>query len=203
MDIDFDLPSNFDAKNYFNIVRASIVNNGEIEPHPCGVYFENIPTSDGLSAIPYKVADTMDYQKIDFLTLKMLDHIDFDTLQQYRQTEPDWSQLQQEDILQHVMHLSTRDSEGKLLYLHILQTIKPRTMEEVADILALIRPGNSSYVEQYRINTNYVREQIYKQHDDRYTFKRSHALSYAQNIGIQIHFLVSKFKINYNDFLLY
>lgn len=203
MDIDFDLPSWFNALHHFDCKRASMVNQDELEPHPCGYYFEDIPLCNEISAIPYKVAEELGFQKIDFLTLRFLDNLSFDDLEKFRQTDPPWHLLQQEEYVSQLIHFGTRDSEGKLKHLHVLQYIKPSCLEEVADVLSLIRPKNVSYIEQYNINKQYVRSKIYSQQGDGYLFKRSHAFSYAQNIGVQLNFLVSKKSFLDNEFLIY
>ncbi|MCB1711016.1 MAG: hypothetical protein KDH96_00605 [Candidatus Riesia sp.] len=203
MDIDFDLPSWFDAEKHFECRRASMVNQDVLEPHPCGYYFENIPLCNGISAIPYEVANELGFQKIDFLSLRFLDTLSFEDLQKFREQEPQWYLLQKEEYVSKLMHLGTRDSEGKLKHLHVLQYIKPSCLEEVADVLSLIRPKNINYIEQYIINKQYVRSKIYSQNGDGYLFKRSHAFSYAQNIGVQLNFLVSKKSFLDNEFLIY
>lgn len=203
MDIDFDLPSSFDAQKHFTCVRASMLNNGELERHPCGFYFENIPTCDGLSVIPYDKAEELDFQKIDFLTLHLLDNLSFDELQEFRKQNPRWELLQQEEYVRQLIHFGTKDANGQLKHLHVLQYIKPSCLEEVADVLALIRPKNVAYIEQYPINKNYVRTQIYVSKNDEYLFKRSHAFSYAQMIGVQLNVLVSKNTFLDNKFLLF
>lgn len=203
MDVDFDLPSCFDASTHFTCVRASMVNDGVLERHPCGYYFEKIPTCDGLSVIPYNQAEELEFQKIDFLSLHFLDNLSFDELQEYRKQIPNWGLLQNEEFVKQVIHFGTCDSNGKLKHLSILQYIKPSCLEEVADVLALIRPKNVGYIEQYPINKKYVRSQIYVSKSDEYLFKRSHAFSYAQMVGIQLNFLVSKNSLLDNKFLLF
>ena len=203
MDIDFDLPSYFNALEHFDCVPASMKNGDKLDKHPCGYYFQNISIADNISAIPYDIAEMLEYQKIDFLSFHMLDKLTNEELQLFRKKEPDWTLLQNPEILGKVIHLGTLNSEGKLKHIDTVQYIKPLNLEEVADVLALIRPSNTCFIEQYPINKSYVREQIYKEKADSYVFKRSHAFSYAQNIGVQINLLVSKKIFNDNDFLIY
>ena len=63
-DIDIDTPSTFDPLAVFPfIVRASVVREKTLTPHPCGVYFQNIPIDPltNLSAIEYESAEALDF----------------------------------------------------------------------------------------------------------------------------------------------
>ena len=65
MDIDIDLRPNFNPDNLFDVVHASMVENGDLRKHPAGVYFQNITVDKetGLSAIPYKESEDDCYMK--------------------------------------------------------------------------------------------------------------------------------------------
>lgn len=204
MDVDFDTKSSFDPKTLFQCIRGSMIKDMEIIPHPVGYYFQNVPVDiqTGLSAIPYREAEALGYEKVDFLHLSLLDGLSYDQLELLRSTEPDWALLQQEAIVSQLFHLGTKDGAGKLKHFGTLLRIKPNNLEEVADVLALIRPSKHRLIEGYRNNIVYTRKQLYKEEGD-YHFKRSHAFSYATNIAIQLNLLVFNFKINDNDFLQY
>lgn len=204
-DIDFDCQSSFDPKSLFDCVRASQLKDQKIIPHPCGVYFQNIPVDpiSNLAAIPYKDADALGYDKVDFLHLSLLDGLTYDQLHFLRTKEPNWSLLQKENIVKQLFHLGTVDQMGKLKHYPTLCKIKPNSLEEVADVLALIRPSKQNLIDQYRNNIKYVRTQLYQSNEEHYTFKRSHAFSYATNIVIQLNLLDNNLKINDNDYLQY
>lgn len=204
-DIDFDCQSNFDPKSLFDCVKASQIKDQKIIPHPCGVYFQNIPidSKTNLSAIPYKDAEALGYDKVDFLHLSLLDGLTYDQLHMLRTKEPNWSLLQKEQFVKQLFHLGTTDQMGKLKHYPTLCKIKPMSLEEVADVLALIRPSKQNLIDQYRTNTKWIRTQLYQSSDEHYTFKRSHAFSYATNIVIQLNLLENNIKIKDNDYLQY
>lgn len=185
MDIDIDFQSTFDPTKVFKRARlASMVKNGELVKHPCGVYFQQIPIDPitNLSAIPYREAENLGYFKIDFLHLHLLDH--FSSKEEIRQLihqEPDWNILSQE---QHVRNLFQIGKHYKLITI-----IKPRSVQELADVIALIRPGKSDLISLYLTDKQTARKHLYAKTSDGYYFKRSHAISYALTIVLQMHLI--------------
>lgn len=187
MDIDIDTPSSFSPTTFFNAVRASMVRDDQLKPHPCGVYFQNIPQDriTGLAAIPFQEAEQLGYFKIDFLHLSLLDY--FDNKQQIRTLlakQPNWNLLTDDNVI------------PKLFQLHqhgfLLKKVRPKSILELADTIALIRPAKQHLVEQYvhTVDKTEIRKLLYKKPDNRqYYYKYSHALSYAHNVVLQLHLI--------------
>lgn len=189
MDIDIDTPSDFDPTAFFpSITRALKVDkDGKLKPHPCGVYFQRIATEpltgNNLAAIPFERAEDEGYTKIDFLHLGILDGLHNKRLvRKLVRIEPNWDLLLDDDIIPSLFHLRNWGKELKI--------IKPRSIEEVADCLALIRPGKRKLVDYYREKTEWVRSILYQPNEDEtYSFKRSHAIAYAHVIVLQLHLI--------------
>lgn len=187
-DIDIDFPSKFDPRTIFpQSIPASMVKNGELVKHPCGHYFQSIPIDQltSLSAIPYEEAEVLGYMKIDFLHLSLLDSFDSkEEIRRLMNTDPDWNLLQQ------------RHQVEKLFQLHnhydMLQLIQPKSVQELADCLTLIRPAKKHLLAQYLRNREKVRaEYLYQKEGKSYSFKRSHAISYALTIVLQLHLIAN------------
>lgn len=185
MDIDIDTPTSFDPNAVFGkAIRASQVNNEKIQKHPAGVYFQTIPTDPvtALSAIPYNRAEDYGFFKVDFLHLSLLDY--FDNKKQLRKlmnTEPDWSLLADEAVTSQLFQL--RNSHD------LLQFIKPTSVEEVADCIALIRPAKIHLQDNYVLNKERTRKELYQMPLPTGCFKRAHAIAYAFNVVVQLHLL--------------
>lgn len=186
MDIDIDFKSDFDPLDYFDeAVRASMVKKGDLSKHPVGAYFQNMPKDKitGLAAIPYEQAEELGYFKIDFLHLSILDN--FENKNEIRalvKVEPDWSLLQNEEVV------------SKLFQIHrhfkVLDQIKPTSVQELADAISLIRPAKRQLLYAYTKNKELIRQELYKRpDDDQYYFKKSHAISYALTIVLQLHLI--------------
>lgn len=190
MDIDIDFPTTFDPRRLMKqAVPASMVKNNDLVKHPCGHYFQTIPIDQqtGLAAIPYEEAEVLGYFKIDFLHLSLLDQ--FTSKSEIRQLihqEPDWTLLQNPE---HVAKLFQIHKNEKLL-----RRVKPTTVQELADCIALIRPGKRHLLEAYLQDKPGTRKHLYAREEGGYSFKRSHALSYALTIVLQLH-LISQGKL--------
>jgi hypothetical protein len=173
-DVDVDVASHT-PKEHFG-VRAIIYNADaqKISPHPSGYYVDtNMPVDQltGNAAIPFKEAEAMGFIKIDLLTNTFYDV--FKTKQQVLDAlvEPDWDLLQKDVVIETIPHLHA--------YADLLRLVKPRDMETLADILALIRPGKTKYLEEYLRDKSKVRTNLYRRSPDGFSFKRSHAIATA------------------------
>lgn len=188
-DIDIDLKTDFDPKKYFpEITIASRVQDNQLKKHNAGVYFQNIAKDHitGLAAIPYDQAEQQGYFKIDFLHLSILDY--FDNKQQIRallECDPDWELLQDQSVVEKLFQIHN--------HFDIVYTIKPRSVIELADCIALIRPGKRPLVDNYIKNKKQTRKLLYTHPDDnKYYFKKGHAISYALTIVLQLHLIKGK-----------
>jgi DNA polymerase III alpha subunit len=183
MDIDIDFPTDFDPLTIFDAVRASMVKEGKLVKHPVGIYFQNMPRDSvtGLAAIPYDRAQEVGYYKIDFLHLGVLDH--FDDKEQIRKlikVPPDWSLLQDEAIVAKLFQVGRQ--------YQLLSRIKPQSIQELADVIALIRPGKRHLVAAYVKDKEAVRPELYTKPDNgKQYYKKSHAVAYALTIVLQLH----------------
>lgn len=185
MDIDIDFSSTFDPRQLMKqAIPASMVKNGQLVKHPCGHYFQTIPVDShtGLAAIPYEEAEVLGYFKIDFLHLSLLDKFKSkEEIRQLMSKEPNWSLLQNPE---HVAKLFQIHKNEKLL-----RQVKPSSVQELADCIALIRPGKRHLLDQYLRDKSRTRTQLYAKEENGYSFKRSHALSYAFTIVLQLHLI--------------
>jgi len=184
MDIDIDTQSKFNPKDIFpNVTLASMVENGELIKHHVGVYFQNIPKDKqtGLAAIPFREAEDVGFFKIDFLHLTALDC--FESKEEIRtllRIEPDWNLLTIPSVVKKLFQI--RD------HFEVVDMIKPRSIQELADCIALIRPGKRYLLNAYLKDKKIIRKEIYKA-TDKYFFKKSHATAYSATIVLQLHLI--------------
>jgi DNA polymerase III alpha subunit len=184
VDIDIDVPPTFDPKDLFPWTRAAVVRDGQYTQHPCGVYPQMIPIDPvtGLAAIPYDAAEELGYFKIDFLHLNVYQHFksraEIDAL---LLKEPDWTLLQ---VPSNHMKLFQLSNHGELL-----MKLRPSNVVEMSDVMALIRPGKRQLVPLYQKSKDMARPILWKKDDTGYSFKKSHALSYAYVLILQLHLI--------------
>lgn len=186
MDVDIDFPTTFNPLDIFETaVLASMARDGKLSKHPAGAYFQRVPVDSitHLSAIPYQQAEDIGYLKIDFLHLSVLDV--FENKQEIRallKKEPDWLMLQNPSIVPKLFQMSKHHD--------LLFRLKPKTVLELADAIALIRPGKKVLVDKYLTNKKEVRKILYmKTGNDKYAFKKSHAIAYSLTIVLQLHLI--------------
>lgn len=181
MDIDIDFPSTFDPSKYFDTVHASMVQNNALVSHPCGEYFQRIAKDKitGLAAIPYKEAEKLGYFKIDFLRLSVLNVFENkDQIRTLLKREPDWTLLENPDVV------------SKLFQIHkhfdVISQLKPKSVQELADCVAIIRPGKKKLLAAYIKDKHVICKELYRK-EHKSDFRRSHAIAYALTIVLQLH----------------
>lgn len=188
MDIDIDFKTDFDPLDYFtNAVRASMVDKGALRKHPAGAYLQSIPKDGvtGLAAIPYKQAEKIGYFKIDFLHLTLLDI--FESKAEIRaliKKEPDWSLLEDQETVEKLFQIHR--------HFDVVYKIKPKSIIDLADVMALIRPSKRYLINTYinSIEKENVRKILYTRPDDgKMWFKKSHSVAYSHYIVLQLHLI--------------
>jgi len=136
----------------------------------------------GLAAIPYDAAEDFGFLKVDFLHLSVYAH--FSTraeIEDLLKKEPDWSLLQVPSAQAKLFQLA---KHGELL-----SDLKPRSIMELADITALIRPGKRQFIGLYKKDREAARRILYAKDESGYSFKKSHALAYSYVVLLQLHLI--------------
>lgn len=181
-DIDIDFADRTKALALFDHVIAAIEDNGTYKKHNTGVYCTSIPYNPitGLSTIDYKQAEDRGYFKIDFLNVGVYEGVkNKDHLKKLLETEPLWDLLLEDEFTQNLFHVNGHGS--------ILRQSKPKSIEELAAVLAMIRPAK-----RYLIGKEWstVMKEIWtKPENDEYYFKKAHAVAYAAAIVVQMNLI--------------
>jgi DNA polymerase III alpha subunit len=191
-DIDIDFADRTRALTLFEHVKASRLEDGKLVPHNTGVYFHTVPVNakTNLSAIPYEAADLAGYFKIDFLNVSLYKDVkDEAHLIQLMNTEPLWDLLEQDDFVNLLFHVNGHGS--------ILRKVKPTTVEQLAAVLAMIRPAK-----RYLIGKDWalVEAEIWTKpkHEKEYYFKKAHAVAYAVAITVQMNLICEQISYGYS-----
>jgi DNA polymerase III alpha subunit len=184
-DIDIDFADRTKALALFDHVTAAIEDNGTYKKHNTGVYCTSIPYNPitGLSTIDYKQAEDRGYFKIDFLNVGVYEGVkNKEHLKKLLETEPLWDLLLEDEFTQNLFHVNGHGS--------ILRQSKPKSIEELAAVLAMIRPAK-----RYLIGKEWsmVMTEIWKRpENDEYYFKKAHAVAYAAAIVVQMNLICEK-----------
>ena len=182
-DIDIDLADRSKVLDRFEHVVASIDAN---KKHNTGVYVTRVPSDPftNLSTIPYKEAEERNYFKIDFLNVSVYNKVrDRAHLKKLMETEPLWDLLEQDDFVNLLFHVNGHGT--------ILREMKPKTVEQLAAVLAMIRPAKRHLIGQ---DWKKVMEEIWvKPETDDYYFKKSHAISYAMLVVVHMNLVCEEY----------
>ena len=181
-DIDIDFIDRDQALKLFEHIPASRVDNGKLVKHNTGVYLHEVPVDavSGLCQIPYEQAENEKYFKIDFLNVGIYKGVrDEEHLNQLMETEPLWDLLLQDEFADLLFHLNGHGA--------ILRKTCPSSVEELAAVLAMIRPAKRNLIGMPW--PEIMKEVWLKPETNDYYFKKSHATAYAVAIVVQMNLI--------------
>lgn len=190
-DIDIDFVDREQALTLFDHVAASRFENEKLVKHNTGVYLHDVPVhaKSNLCSVPYDIAEDKGFFKIDFLNVGIYKGIrDENHLNALMTQEPLWDLLEQDDFVNLLFHVNGHGS--------ILRQMKPKTVEQLAAILAMIRPAK-----RYLVGESWskiLNEVWQKPGNDEYYFKKSHATAYAMAIVVQMNLICEQISYGYS-----
>ena len=178
-DVDIDVQDRDKVLEKLKHIPASIIQNGEIKKHNTGVYFTDIPTHPFTNSanVDYKEAENRGYFKLDFLNVGVYEKVkDEKHLQELVEQKPDWSLLEHKEIVEQLFHIHN--------HFDIVNKLKPKSVEQLAAVLAIIRPAKRSLLDRSWVEIN---SEVWVK--PKYYFKKSHAIGYALAICVQLNLL--------------
>jgi hypothetical protein len=190
-DIDIDFLDRDHALKLFKHIPASRIDDFKLTRHNTGVYLHAVPASavEGVCSVPYDHNTAEEYFKIDFLNVGIYKGVrDEAHLVELMETEPLWDLLEQDDFTQNLFHVNSHGS--------ILRQSKPKSIEELAAVLAMIRPAK-----RYLIGkdwTTVMAEVWTKPNNNEYFFKKSHATAYAVAVVVQMNLICEQISYGYS-----
>lgn len=180
-DIDIDVADRDQLLTLMNYTPASIQVGSTFKKHNTGVYFQNVPVDPktGYCGIDYKQAGDVGFFKIDFLNNHVYTAIrDEAHLVELINKEPMWDLLEYKEVVSTLFQIHN--------HYHLVQQYKPQSIEELAMLLAIIRPGKSHLQGK---SWEEISKTVWQKDDDQYYFKRSHSIAYSMVIVIQLNLL--------------
>lgn len=190
-DIDIDFCDRNAILEKINHVPASRQEKGTLVKHNTGVYLHEVPFNclNNFSDIPYDRAEDLGYFKIDFLNVSMYKGVrNEEHLIELMNKDPLWDLLEQEDFVNLLFHLNG--------HAKICQTMKPCSIEELAAVLAIIRPAKRHLLG--RPMKEVLQEVWKKPGSNEYYFKKSHATAYAMAIVVQMNLICEQISYGYS-----
>ncbi len=190
-DIDIDFADRAKALEHFKHVGASIKEDSTFKKHNTGIYCTSVPYNPftGLSTIDYKEAEDRGYFKIDFLNVSVYEKVKSrEHLKQLMETEPLWDLLEQQDFADLLFHVNGHSG--------LMKQMKPRSIEELAMCIALIRPAKRHLIGK---TWTEIGQTIWtKPENGEYYFKKAHAIAYAHVIVVQMNLICEELSYGYS-----
>jgi len=181
-DVDIDMANRDDFLRLVKHTPASIKKDNTFTKHNTGVYFQTVPMFpiEGYSTIDHKQAEQEGWFKVDFLNNSVYQDVkDEAHLTRLLATEPMWELLEHQEIVSQLYHINN--------YADVVKTYKPVTVEQLAMILAIIRPAKKHLMGK---PFDEIEKTVWdKPSDGEYYFKKAHAIAFATAIVVQLNLI--------------
>ena len=184
-DIDIDLADREQLLKLIDAVPAMQIHEGKVRRHNSGVYVTDIPYDPvhECAAIDYESAEDRGYFKIDLLHMNVYSLIT--SPEHYEQTlakDIPWTRLWTDtEWAAKIAHIGN--------YTDLLVSMKPDSIPRMAAFISIIRPGKAHL--QNRPWTE-VFDSVWDGDASRgFTFKKSHAISYAALVALHMRLINS------------
>jgi len=190
-DIDIDFADRQKVLDVVDHIKASRSENNKLVPHNTGIYPHEIPANpiSNFSTLDYKEAEERGYFKVDFLNVSLYKEISSEEhLKNLMETEPLWDLLQQEEFTNLLFQLNGHGA--------ILKKTCPTSVEELAAVLAIIRPAKRHLIGESW--TTIMKEVWIPPETGEYYFKKAHAVAYAVAIVVQMNLICEKISYEFS-----
>lgn len=181
-DIDIDLGNREKILSLIKHIPASMRNVKPIRKHATGVYITEIPYDpvNDMASIDYNEAEERGYFKLDLLNVHVYSKVKNEQHLYELMKEPNWDLLKDKEFVEKLIHLGNQ-------YDTLSKMPEPvNSITRLAMFLAVIRPAK-----RHLIGKTYkeINETVWEKDSTGYSFKRSHAIAYAQLVVVHMNLL--------------
>jgi len=159
-------------KNHQSIIRK----------HATGVYVTEIPYDpvSGMASIDYEIAEARGYMKLDMLNIHVYKMVRDEKHLVELMREPNWALFNDINFVKQLIHVGNH-------YNSIQRMPEPiNSIPRLAMFLAVIRPGKKHLI---GLSWKEVSKTIWDLKQDTYSFKKSHAVAYANLVVVHMNLL--------------
>jgi len=181
-DIDIDFADREQVLRLLNVTPASIIRDGKLSKHNTGVYATDIPVDpfSGSASLDYNDAEDRGYMKLDLLNVHVYKQVRDETHLIKLMQEPDWTKLYDSSICAQLIHINNH-------YDTLLKMPEPvDSIPRLAMFLAVIRPGKRHLIGK---SWKDVAMTVWDKVEGEYSFKKAHAIAYAQLVVVNLNLL--------------
>ncbi len=182
-DIDIDFGDREKLLKVIQYTSAAMRNVKPMRKHNTGIYITDVPYDpvNNMASIDYTEAEKRGYFKLDLLNVHVYEQVNNEQHLVELMADPDWSKLNDKSFVEKLIHLGNH-------YQSLQKMQEPvNTIPRLAMFLALIRPAKKHLI---GLSWKEVSKTIWDKGDDGYSFKKSHAIAYAQLVVVHMNLLV-------------
>ena len=188
-DIDIDFGDRDKILSLIRHIPASMRDEKGIKKHPTGVYITEVPYDPvtSLCALDYKEAEQRNYFKLDLLNVGIYQGVRDELHLVELMKEPNWERLKEKEFVEKLIHLNRQ--------YNVLQRMPEpiNSIPRLAMFLAVIRPAKRSLIGRTYKDIN---KTVWIDENIGYTFKKSHAVAYAQLVVVHMNLIEEAEKAN-------
>jgi len=181
-DIDIDLADRDKLLSKIQHNTASIIKNDNFKKHPTGIYVTDIPYNPiyKSSNLNYELAEQRGYFKLDILNVNLYNYVKNEQHLIELMREPDWTMLKDKNIVEKLIHIGNH-------YNTLCKMPEPvNTIPRLSMFLAVIRPAKKHLIGKTWTEIN---KTIWDKEEDSYSFKKSHAVAYANLVVVNMNLI--------------
>ncbi len=181
-DIDIDFADRQQVLDLLNVTPASIIRDDKLVKHNTGVYATDIPVDPflGLASLDYQAAEDRGYMKLDLLNVHVYKQVKNEEHLIKLMQEPDWTKLYDSSICAQLIHINNH-------YDTLLKMPEPvNSIPRLAMFLAVIRPAKRHLIGR---TWKEVAETVWDKVEGEYSFKKAHAIAYAQLVVVNLNLI--------------
>lgn len=186
-DIDIDVADRSKILEHITCIPAAMRNLNPIRKHNSGVYVTEVPYDPvhDMASIDYTEAEKRGYIKLDLLNVHVYEKVKSEQHLIELMKEPDWSNLNNQQFVEQVIHLSSQ-------FHNIKKMPEPiDSIPRLAMFLAIIRPGKKHLLGK---TWKEVAKTVWEKNKDGYVFRKSHSIAYAHLVCVHMNLLSKKFE---------
>ena len=188
-DIDIDFGDRDKILSLIRHIPASMRDEKGIKKHPTGVYITEVPYDPvtSLCALDYKEAEQRNYFKLDLLNVGIYQGVRDELHLIELMKEPNWERLKEKEFVEKLIHLNRQ--------YNVLQRMPEliNSIPRLAMFLAVIRPAKRSLIGRTYKD---ISKTVWIDENIGYTFKKSHAVAYAQLVVVHMNLIEEAEKAN-------
>jgi hypothetical protein len=181
-DVDIDVA---DRDKLLAVIRHTPAAMRKVTPirkHPSGIYVSDVPYDPmyDMASIDYTEAENRGYFKLDILNVHVYELVKNEEHLVELMREPDWSMLKKRTTVEKLIHLNSS--------FNIMQRM-PEPIDSIprlAMFLAVIRPAKRHLLGK---KWKEINETVWDRDVDGYSFRKSHAIAYAQLVVVHMNLL--------------